>query len=167
HDALPIYGNPDTDALNAANLLAVENAMRDQSAYGETAHVLGASNMPRILAIPNELRETAYRLTQSGVMSQASSFDATEPNMFQGRYQVIVVDDWSDATDWYAFADPQSTPILEAGFLNGREEPELFVQDQPTVGSTFTSDKIPYNIRHIWGFGILDHRGAYRNGVSN
>lgn len=160
------HGNTDTDAFSTTALLAVENTMRDQTAYGETAHVLGASNMPRILAIPNELRESVFRATQSGVMSQASSFNATEPNMFQDRYEVIVVDDWTDADNWYAFADPQNTPLLEAGFLNGREEPELFVQDQPTVGSTFTADKLTYKIRHIWGFGILDHRGAYRQVVA-
>jgi len=160
------HGNTGTTALSATALLAVENAMRNQTAYNETGHVLGAGNTPKILVIPNELRETAYRLTQSGVMSQASSFTATEPNMFQGGYEVIVMDDWTDATDWYAFANPQDTPNLEVGFLNGREEPELFVQDQPTIGSNFTADKITYKIRHIYGATNLDHRGAYRQVVA-
>ena len=37
------------------------------------------------------------------------------------------------------------------GFLDGREDPELFVQDAPTVGSLFSSDEITYKIRHIYG----------------
>lgn len=161
------HNNTDTDALDATNLLAAENAMRNQTAYGESLLVLGAANMPRIIAIPNELRDTAFRLTQSPVRI-SSAGDSTEPNIFAGNgYTIIVVDEWTDATDWYLFADPQSVPILEVGFFNGREDPELFVQDQPTVGSTFTADKITYKMRHIWGIGILDHRGAYRNVASN
>lgn len=160
------HSNTDTDALDATNLLAAENAMRNQTAYGESLLVLGAANMPRIIAIPNELRDTAFRLTQSPVRI-SSAGDSTEPNIFAGNgYTIIVVDEWTDATDWYLFADPQSVPILEVGFFNGREDPELFVQDQPTVGSTFTADKITYKMRHIWGIGVLDHRGAYRNVVS-
>ncbi len=159
------HANTGTSALSATALLAVENAMRNQTAYGESGHVLGGANMPKILAIPNELRETAFRLVGSPVMSQASGFNATEPNMFQGGYEVIVIDDWTNAADWFAFANPQDTPILEVGFLNGREEPELFVQDQPTVGSMFTADKITYKIRHIYGAVNLDHRGVYRNDV--
>lgn len=169
YDSTPLFdvthGNTATTALSAASLLTVENAMRDQKPYAEAAHVLGASNMPKILAVPNELRDVAFRLTQSQVMSQASSYDATEPNIHYGRYQVVVIDDWTNDKDWYAFADPRQTPFLEAGFLNGREEPELYVQDQANVGSNFTADKVTYKIRHIWGFGILDHRGAYRMDV--
>lgn len=170
YDGVTLYhashNNTGTTALSAAELLAVENAMRNQTAYGESAAVLGEGNMPRLLAIPNELRDIAYRLVNSGVAVLSSGFNATEPNMFQGRYQVIIIDDWTDPNNWYAFADPQMTPILEVGFLNGREEPELFVQDAATVGSNFTADKVTYKIRHIWGVGILDHRGTYREVVA-
>ena len=159
------HSNTGTAALAEAGLLAVENAMRNQTAYDETAGVLGAGNTPKIIAIPNELRVTAFKLVQSPV-AVVSNEDGTTPNMFQGAYQVIVIDDWTDATDWYAFADPMNTPVLEVGFLGGREEPELFVQDQPSVGSQFTADKVTYKIRHIWGIGIMDHRGTYRQVVA-
>ena len=41
------------------------------------------------------------------------------------------------------------------GFLGGREEPELFVQDMPNVGSMFSNDKLTYKIRHIYGGNVL------------
>lgn len=155
------HSNTGTTALSAASLLAVENAMRDQMPYGVSVETLGEANMPKILAVPNELRDTAFRLTQSSV-AVSTAADDTEPNIFLGNgYTVIVVDDWTDANNWYAFANPMETPILEVGFLGGREDPELFVQDQPNVGSNFTADKVTYKIRHIWGIGILDYRGTY------
>src|SRR5690606_15393241 len=106
-----------------------------------------------------------FKLVGSGA-AVTTNEDATTPNIFQGRYEIIVVDEWTDANNWFAFADPQNTPILEVGFLGGREEPELFVQDQQTSGSVFSADKITWKIRHIWGIGILDHRGCYREVVA-
>jgi hypothetical protein len=47
------------------------------------------------------------------------------------------------------------------GFFQGRQEPELFVADNPTVGSMFTNDQILYKIRFIFGVGVLDFRGFY------
>lgn len=170
YDSVTLYhsshGNTNTLALSAANLLASENAMRDQTAYGESGLVLGMANMPKFLVIPNELRDTAFRLTQSSAAVGAGTYSA-EPNIFVGNgYVIIVVDEFTDANDWFLFADPANLPSFEVGFLNGREEPELFVQDMPTVGSVFTADKITYKIRHIWGIGILEHRGTYRNVAS-
>ena len=73
---------------------------------------------------------------------------------------------WTDANDWYLAADPDDIPCIEVGFLDGREEPELFVQDNPTVGSLFTHDKIAYKIRHVYGGDVLDHRGLYKAAVA-
>ena len=159
------HNNSGTTALGEAGLLAAENAMRDQTAYDETTGVLGAANMPKFLIIPNELRNTANKLV-AGPTAVTITEDATTPNLFRGQYTVIVVDDFTDATNWYLAADPMNVPILEVGFLGGREQPELFVQDQPTVGSQFTADKTTFKIRHIWGIGVLDHRGLYRQVVA-
>jgi len=57
-------------------------------------------------------------------------------------------------------------PTIEIGFLNGREEPELFVQDEPTNGSMFSNDKITYKVRHIYGGAVLDYRGLQGNVVA-
>jgi hypothetical protein len=159
------HANTGTTAFDnaGAGLLAVETAMRDQLDYGnQTGLPLGEANMPRILAIPNELRVVAYQ-----AVTGMTPGGATVPNMFQGRYEVIVVDSWTDATDWYAFADPSLNPVLEVGFYQGREEPELFVQDAANVGSMFTADKVTWKIRHIWYVMIIDHRGTYRMVVAN
>jgi hypothetical protein len=67
---------------------------------------------------------------------------------------------WTDTNDWCTVADPADIPTIEMGFLDGREEPELFVQDNPTVGSLFSNDKLTWKIRHIYGGNVTDFRGA-------
>jgi hypothetical protein len=55
---------------------------------------------------------------------------------------------------------PDDIQTIELGFLDGQQEPQLFVQDMPNVGSMFTNDKLTYKIRHIYGGGVIDYRGA-------
>ncbi|RLJ01535.1 MAG: hypothetical protein DRP08_05390 [Candidatus Aenigmatarchaeota archaeon] len=74
---------------------------------------------------------------------------------------MIVVWFWSDENDWYLVADPKMYDTIEIGFLGGKEEPEIFVQDQPSIGSVFSADKVYYKIRHIYGGDVLDHRTFY------
>jgi hypothetical protein len=56
-------------------------------------------------------------------------------------------------------------PTFELGFYQGREDPELFTQSDPTVGSVFNSDTVTYKIRHIYSGAVLDWRGFLRSGV--
>jgi hypothetical protein len=52
--------------------------------------------------------------------------------------------------------------MIELGFYQGRQDPELFVQNDPTVGSVFTADKLTWKIRHIYGGTVVDYRALYR-----
>jgi len=70
------------------------------------------------------------------------------------------VDYWTDATRWFLVADTNLVPTIEVGFLDGKEEPELFSLAENT-GSAFSADKVVWKIRHVYGAGILDHRGLY------
>jgi hypothetical protein len=76
--------------------------------------------------------------------------------------EVIEVPEFTDTNDWFLVADPATIPTLEVGFYQGRDDPELLVQDQPLLGSVFTADKITWKIRHIWGLAVLDYRGFQR-----
>ena len=68
----------------------------------------------------------------------------------------------TDANDWMMFADPNEVEILELAFLNGQQEPEMFVADQPTQGQMFVADRVQYKIRHEYECEIPDYRGAYK-----
>ena len=58
--------------------------------------------------------------------------------------------------------DCSEVPIIEMGYLNGREEPELILHDGPTSERVFVEDRIGYKMRHEYGGALLDHRGAYK-----
>lgn len=96
---------------------------------------------------------------------ESTNADRSDPNPHMG-INYLIIDYWTNAKDWFALADPKQTPTLEVGFYEGKEDPELFVQDMPNVGSVFTADKITYKIRHIWGVVILDYRSAYYQDVA-
>lgn len=169
YDSQPLFdnsahGNLGSTALSAAGMSTTRALMRLQTQYG-VAQPLGSANLPRFLLVPAELEEIAFKISTSNPYVLASAENATTPNIHRGL-ETVVVDDWTDATDWVAVADPNKVPTIEIGFFNGRREPELFVQDAANVGSVFNADKITYKIRHIWGIAVLDYRGFYKHVVA-
>lgn len=74
----------------------------------------------------------------------------------------------TDTTDWGLHVSPGAggRESIVVDFLQGREEPEFFLADQPTVGQAFVGDKIQYKIRHEYGADIADFRGAVKNVVA-
>lgn len=169
YDAVTLFhathSNTQAGALSQANLTALGTAMMKQAAFGDSSEVLAA--LPAFLAVPPDLRELGYQLTESAVAVGANSGTATGanvsdiPNINHGM-KLIVVPYWTDTNDYFVIADPSSVPTIEVGFLDGKQDPELFVQDDPRFGSTFNADKITWKIRHIWGLAVLDFRGFQR-----
>jgi hypothetical protein len=162
------HANSGGTALSTETLRAAELAMRSQTAYGESAWVLGGVNKPVLLLVPNELKGLAHLISTSTVNTQAEGLTTgsqtlTTPNQYNG-IKYIVLDYWTDADDWCAVADKAQMPLLEVGFFNGMRTPELFVQDSNMIAATgvWGSDKISYKVRHIFGTCILDYRGFYK-----
>lgn len=151
------HTNTGASALSATSLNAAMVALADQASYGNAGELLNIQ--PRYLLAPNELRKLAWQLNHS-VLEVGTS--QNEANLFSTLgLEVVVVPYWTDADNWYLVADPIDVPTIEIGFLDGQEEPELFVQDQPNAGSVFSNDKITYKVRHIYGGVVLDYRGFY------
>lgn len=154
------HANTAAVALSQTNLSTLRQKMRDQAAYGDTARALGMK--PKYLVVPNELEELAFQLCTSAVAVPGTpAGPSNTPNIHQGL-EPLVVDIFTDANDWYVVGDPAVSPTIEVGFMDGKEDPELFVQDDPTVGSAFTADKVTYKLRHTWGYGVVDYRPFQR-----
>lgn len=77
---------------------------------------------------------------------------------------------FSDANDWYLFADPNDVPAFSLGFLNGQEQPFVGLKD-PAVRNalgpgmdpySFELDSVDFKVRHDFGVAAVDPRGAYR-----
>lgn len=177
YDSVALYhsshGNTGTTALSVAGVDAVNVAMRSQTSYGNSVDILGPRNTIKNIIVPNELEGRANRIANPsqayiyGIAAPADTETVMDPHRWADKgLNVHVYDKLTDATDYWATADPQRIPTMVVGFLNGRSEPELFTQDQPNVGSMFTSDKVSFKLRIVFGVAILDHRGFYRQVVS-
>jgi hypothetical protein len=149
YDTLALYtaprGNLFTAALDATSFAAHRLAMVRQTRAGSGKR-LGLS--PRSILVPFELQEVAYNLFVRNQNLDKTYVQSINP-------EVIPVAYWTDPNDWCTVADPMRLPVLEIGFLRGQEEPELFVQDMPNVGSMFSNDRTTYKIRHIYSGAVL------------
>ena len=149
YDGLALYhathNNLFTAAFSAAEVSAHRLSMLKQTRAGSAKRLAVA---PKTLLVPFDLQETAVNL-----FKRTTNNDET----FQQTWKMDVISPsyWTDVTDWSTVADPMEMPVVEIGFLDGKEEPELFVQDMPNVGSMFSNDKLTYKIRHIYGGAVL------------
>ncbi|NOY63592.1 MAG: hypothetical protein GXP10_10680 [Gammaproteobacteria bacterium] len=149
------HNNLGTAALDATSLAAGRLAMLKQAEAGSSAR-LGIP--PRNLWVSADLEEAAHDLFRRTTNNDTDFVESLQMNVIPVWY-------WTDANDWVISADSADIPLIEIGFLDGNEEPELFVQDNPTQGSLFTNDQIKYKIRHIYGGNVLDYRGFYKGVV--
>ena len=167
--ALYIAGHANTaaSALSSTSLEAVRVKLRKQAAFGDTANILSLT--PKTLVVPPTLEPLAWQLVNSAVAIPSGApvgAAANQPNLHQGMN--LVVKDYWDAqstTGWVIVADPAMCPTIEVGFYQGQQDPALFVQNDPTVGSVFTNDKITWKLRHIYSGAVLDFR-AFQRGNS-
>ena len=154
HDGVALYhashNNLFTAALSAVEYGVHFAAMQKQPELGSGKR-LGLA--PAFLLVPFDLEETAVNAFTQGPENE-------QKFMTRRRPEVVPVWYWSDANDWATFAHPDQCATLEVGFLDGKEEPDIFTQDSPTTGSLFSNDKITLKIRHIYGYTILDWRGT-------
>lgn len=153
------HANLLTTALSPTSWAAARLAMITQTEFGAAEEEqLGIA--PRLLLVPAQLEEAAYDMFRRDTNNDETFTQSQKPKILVPWY-------WTDPNDWVAMADKNDIPSIEVGFLDGQEEPEMFVQDNPTVGSLFTNDTITYKIRHIYGGVVKDFRGAVKSVVVN
>jgi len=149
------------DAAGIAALTARLTAMFNQTEKdsGESLCLDAAK-----IWVPRALLETAKTLNSAWP-------GAATPNPHAGRFgsnheNILLNKLATDTTDWGLLADPADVELLEVAFLNGRQEPELFVADNPLVGQMFVGDKIQYKQRHEYEWEIADYRGFDKSVVA-
>jgi hypothetical protein len=150
------HGNLGSAALSASSVAVGRLAMKAQTEATSNDR-LGIG--PRYLWVPDNLEETAVDLFRRNTNQDKTFLQSLS-------LEVMPVWYWTDANDWCLSADPLDIPTIELGFLHGQQEPELFIQDNPAVGSMFTNDIVTYKIRHIYGAAALDYKGMYKSVVA-
>lgn len=152
------HANLGAAALDATALAARRLAILKQTEAGSADRLgIPAKN----LVVPLDLQGTAVDLFKNLTNVNDKTF------IQNLALTVIPIWYWIDATDWAMTVDKDDMPWLEIAFLDGNEEPSLFVQDNPTVGSVFSNDKITYKMRHIYGGEVTNYRGADKSVVAN
>ncbi len=147
------HANLTTSALSAATISALRLLIKQQADMSNSKRIGLA---PRYLIVPGELEELAFQLTTSDKVTNSANND---PSFIKKlNLSVIVVEYWTDTNNYWLAASVDQSPMIEIGFLDGQEQPELFVQDNPSAGSMFSNDKISWKIRHIYGGGVMDYR---------
>lgn len=159
------HGNVDNEELTVQGLDAVEQAHMAQVPFGQPSNeVLGSRGQVKLIIISraqrlraNTLLKPSDRVRYDGMTQDSTQID---PGAFVGSGITPVVYDRLVGTDWYSAIDPKAPGVngLSIGFLGGRQEPELFVQDNPTIGEAMSHDRINFKVRHIYGGTIPDHR---------
>lgn len=151
------HSNNGSTALSDSTLQTAITQMRKQTELtsGERLWIT-----PKYLVVPPDLERTAWELCNS-MVKIITNDNATTPNSVREKYAITpIINNWqTDTNDWFLVADPASCPTIELGFLGGREEPEIFVQDAANLGSVLTADKVTWKIRHIYGGAVVDYRG--------
>ena len=165
YDGVALYdaahGNTATTALgtDGVALLAARLKMKKQTDMSNSKRLgLRAG----FLLHPSDLAGDVYKNLQPAYGESNQT-----PEFFQQLgIQPIEVDYWTDATDWALVARPEDIQGVEVGFVNGQEEPEIFVSDLTNVGSNFTNDMNTFKIRHEYGGAIIDYRAFTGNVVA-
>lgn len=143
------HGNKGTTALNTTSLAARELNFRKRADLSNSKR-LGL--MPRFLIVPVDLRQTAFNLLKPLATYHGGDTGDRE-FLRQFNLEIIVVRHWTNTTDWFLMSDPSGGGVFEWGFLNGMEEPILYMQDLPNVGSRFDADKITLKIKRPYNNG--------------
>lgn len=169
-DGLPVFdvkhGNVATaaGAPSIATLDAGRLAMRQQKDL-DGVGLIDAN--PKYLLVPVNLQTAAETLIASATIpsvqatgsgsSAGVAFTGDQFNPFAGKLEPIADPRIVNPAAWYLFADPDFSPALEYGYLDGQEAPATFSEEGWRVDGT------EYKVRHDFGAGWMDHRMAWKN----
>lgn len=155
------HGNLGSSALGVEPWQATVAAMFKQQEF-HSGRRLGVR--PRYCLVPIDLEKAALEVFTSDVVPVDGAFYR---NVLQrSSDSVVIVPDWTDATDWAAVADPAELEGVCVGYRFGRA-PELFVADGELTGSMFTNDEMRIKCRFVFAVGVGDYRALYKHNVAD
>ncbi len=137
------HANLLTAALSFTAFGAARTAMRKQ-----TTQKLGAGRRllitPKYLMIPADLETTAEQIQQSEKQTGTANNDI---NPYKGKFEIIMVPDWTDTNNWALVGDPTTWPGIYDIRVRGYEVPQVFTAGDESSGAVFTNDTWKYKTR--------------------
>jgi hypothetical protein len=152
------HGNLITTPLAVDTLTAAEISLMKQTEK-DSGNRLGF----RIqwLMVPVDLAAQAWQINNAQNYNPGPALQL--PNPFYQRFgnnsQYIIVNELlTDTNDFYYGVLPSNVPFLEIGYLDGIQEPQIFIANLPTQGTQFTNDQIQYKTKFVFGGAPIDFR---------
>lgn len=140
-------------AISVAAINVMRSRMRTQTDLDGTTLI---NIMPTYMLVPAALETLAEQILSPLVVPESPS-NVTPPSM---RSLSLLVDARLDAvstTAWYMFASPGEADGLEYAFLEGSTGPFTDTREG------FDVDGVEFKIRHDFGAGWVDFRGAQKD----
>lgn len=159
------HGNLGSSALTHATALVGWKALAamTEKDSGEYLGLLDASDVVVNLIGPPALKDLTGRIEKEEFYYSSNDLTTKLPNPLFGEVKGHTLSLLAgDANDWYMVLPPQIAELIEMGYLNGRQEPEMFVADSPQSEQVFVADKIRHKIRHEYAGVPIDYRGSYK-----
>jgi len=144
-------GTDDTAWQAAASAIYKQGALAPS---GKDGGILGVD--PKYLLVPRELKSAALNIIVPRDLTQSAIGEKDD---------VIVVPEWTDATDWAAIVDPRIVPAITIGHVFGLQ-PEIYVAGNPTDYAVFTNDQSRIKVRSITAVLVEDYRPIHKNNVA-
>lgn len=184
-DGNPMYsvsrGNQVTTALSEDSMADAVSFLESQTDDDGWPILVRAATLvvgnARLQLIANRIlnsQETGTRAQYTGAAGAGSNvFDKGTLNPVAGILPAnAVVRDpfFTDANDWYLFADPSDVPGFAIAFLDGNEAPFVGLKN-PLVRNAlgpgedpyeFEIDTLDFKVRLDFGFAPVDPRGVFR-----
>jgi len=149
-------------AAVSAGMTAIEKAVdpRSNEKMGLTA---------KFLVVPPDLTDTALRITDGQAFIPVSTTGGTTAIGKAKRLEVLTEPFFTSTTGWYVMATPQDAPVIEVGFLDRKETPDLLLKRADTVNLAggedrwgYEFDELFFKVRHDWAIARAYFQGIYR-----
>jgi hypothetical protein len=161
------HGNLGAVALSHVTALVGYKALANMTEKdsGNPLGLLDGGAKPA-LVYPVALMETGEKIANEDFYYTTNDLTTKVPNPLKGKVTPIMLSLLADAGDWYMILPPALVDIVEMGYLNGRQEPEMFVADAPDAEHVLRRDRIIYKVRHEYDGTVVDWRSGYKGAVT-
>lgn len=158
------HGNLGAAALTHATALVAYLALAamTEKDSGEPLGLLDDPDVKPALIGPKALMTLIEEIANEDYYYASNDLTTKTRNPLKGKIVPVAFSLLTDANDWGMIMPPNVTENVEMGYLNGREDPEIFVADAPQSEQVFVADKIRYKIRHRYNGAVIDFRGGYK-----
>lgn len=149
-------GAPSVDVFDAADVI-----LRQQTLPNENTEVLEYLDLAQAPIYLGPLGQGGnVRVINDAQYDPDTSNKLQKPNKVRGMLSNIVVTPRLTGLPWYLFADPAEVPVIEVGFVQGQDEPELVMNEsfrQYGVGWRVIYN---YGVAGVGWLGTLRSTGA-------